>query len=154
MPSASVIPAIPDNIEQINPVGPVLLDDERSVGSGLGGRSGLTTPNVLSPQSQDSRLTTPEQLHGTLPPPAGSSETSSTVRAGSDAGRNGPQWRLAPEVAYDTMRIRRRARFSQFSTLMYGPALSRLERRTGCENARSLANCVDMSIVGAWPGSA
>ena len=85
MPSASAIPAIPDNIEQINPVGPVLSDDERSVGSGLGGRSGLTTPNVLSPQSQDSRLTTPEQLHGTLPPPAGSSETSSTVRAGSDA---------------------------------------------------------------------
>ncbi|KAI0745953.1 hypothetical protein C8Q76DRAFT_705560 [Earliella scabrosa] len=65
------IPAIPDNIEQINPMRPVLSDDERSVGSSLRGksdRSGLTTPtsdgdrprvNVFSPEPVKSGLTTP-----------------------------------------------------------------------------------------------
>lgn len=65
------LPAIPDNIEQINPVRPVLSDDERSVRSDLRGKSegsGLTTPtsdrgrppiNVYSPEPVNSGLTTP-----------------------------------------------------------------------------------------------
>ncbi|TBU45768.1 hypothetical protein BD309DRAFT_955367 [Dichomitus squalens] len=82
IPSASAIPAIPDNIEQINPIRPVLSDDERSIGSPLSGRSGLTTPNVniFSPPLPNSGLTTPERPHGDLP-----SQGSSTITGGSDA---------------------------------------------------------------------
>ncbi|KAI0779419.1 hypothetical protein C8Q74DRAFT_1258812 [Fomes fomentarius] len=70
------ITAIPDNIQQLNPVRAVLSDDERSIGSSLRGksdRSGLTTPtsdtsrpniNVYSPEPVKSGLTTPR----TLPP--------------------------------------------------------------------------------------
>lgn len=77
------IPAIPDNIEQINPTRPIPRlpsDDERSVGSSLGGkdRSGLTTPTsdterprfgaLYSPEPVNSGLTTPERPPFGLPP--------------------------------------------------------------------------------------
>ncbi|KAI0692025.1 hypothetical protein C8T65DRAFT_670167 [Cerioporus squamosus] len=77
------IPAIPDSIEQINPVqspSRALSDDERSIGSSLRGkdRSGLTTPTsdterprfgaIYSPEPVNSGLTTPERPHFGLPP--------------------------------------------------------------------------------------
>ncbi|TFK91354.1 hypothetical protein K466DRAFT_515549 [Polyporus arcularius HHB13444] len=77
------IPAIPDNIEQINPIRSaprVLSDDERSAGSSVRGkdRSGLTTPTsdterprfgaVYSPEQVNSGLTTPERPPFGLPP--------------------------------------------------------------------------------------
>ena len=86
-------PAIPDNIEQTIPRGPVLSDDERSL------RSGLTTPRsdrsrpdafLSSPPPVNSGLTTPEHPHSNLPHaatpiPHGTSSASSTVTGGTEA---------------------------------------------------------------------
>ncbi|KAI8992979.1 hypothetical protein BD414DRAFT_482941 [Trametes punicea] len=75
------MPVIPDNIEQTNPVRPVLSDDERSLNEDMRVRSGLTTPeqdgarpriDVYSPEPVKSGLTTPVDRPSTpraaLPP--------------------------------------------------------------------------------------